>query len=140
MGYPVSTMIGIRTGGVFSGATDEVKFKKQITDIIQEWGRDVYGQRGAVEADDLDWCMSQELTAAKGTYVVIAGVFNYWSYEGTGGTAELGKLLSKKLGVEIMVMTWDEETNRIDANVFLGGHQLHDVNENSVSRIMRRIG
>ena len=67
MDYPVSTMIGIKTGGVFSGATDEIKFKKQITDIIQELGRDIYGQRGAVEAVEVEVKMGDDMNGHHST-------------------------------------------------------------------------
>jgi hypothetical protein len=115
MGYPISTMIGIRTGGVFSGTTDMEKFKKRVTKIIEEQEKEgTY--RGDLREKDLENCMSTELLATKGAYVIIAGVFNYWNYE--NGTSELGKRLSKELCVEVMVMTWDEQTGRIDSDVF----------------------
>lgn len=137
MGYPISTMIGIRTGGVFSNMTDMEKFKKQVIKIIKEQEKEGTC-RGDLSEADLEYCMSTELSAAKGSYVIIAGVFNYWDYE--NGTSKLGKRLSKELGVEVMVMTWDEQTERIDSDVFLAGQRMQEVNENPVTQLVRRIG
>ena len=131
MAYPISTMIGIRTGGVFSGSVDLDDLKKRILNVVKELNK---------EEDALcsvyDGNISAELHGHKGSYVIIAGVFNYWDYNATSNFA---KILSKELGTEVMVMTWDEQTDEIQCNVFLGGKSLSDVNENPISKIIRRI-
>lgn len=135
MAYPISTMIGIRTGGVFAGDTVMDSLKGQIIDVIAKMEEDNISC--GVSAKTLDGCISSELTAMKGSYVVIAGVFNYWDY---AKTSEFGKRLSDKLGTEIMVMTWDEDLDTFQCGIFLAGKDLKDVNEDLVSRICRRTG
>jgi len=68
-------MIGIRTGGVFSGEPILDKMKEKINELLPKYddGKPCYC--------DLDWCMSKNLTMFKGSYVVLAGVSNGWSWE-----------------------------------------------------------
>lgn len=132
MGYYVSSMIGIRTGGVFSGKTDIDDFKSRIRKVIKQIEKD----GGIVDIDKSLSCVSSELSAHKGNYVVIAGVFNYWSYDQVKLFAEA---LSTEFGTEIMVMTWDEEQNTIQCNIFLDGESLFEVTENPIGRIIRRV-
>ena len=133
MGYCVSNMIGIRTGGVFSGNTDLDDLKSRVAKIIAEM-RDT--EFNPDIADNPSHCMSRELEAHKGSYVVIAGVFNYWTYD---KSSEFAKRLSKEFGAEVMHMCWDEENDQIQCNVFLDGRSLFEVAENPIGRILRRV-
>jgi len=136
MGYYISHMIGIRTGGVFSGATDientKTRIKKIVLEMRETGGRpDLGGKDG-----DPSHCMSAELTAHKGSYVVIAGVFNYWDFE----TASIFvKRLSEEFGTEIMHMAWDEERNSVQCQIWLDGKPLFETSENPIGQILRRV-
>ena len=133
MSYYVSNMIGIRTGGVFSGNTDLDDLKSRVAKIIAEM-RDT--EFNPDIADDPSHCMSQELDAHKGSYVVIAGVFNYWTFN---QSSEFSKRLSKEFGCEVMHMCWDEENNDVQCQVFLDGRPLFEIAENPIGRILRRV-
>jgi len=126
-------MIGIRTGGVFSGETDMDDLKKRISKI----GKEMEADELPVDFDTSNpsHCLSQELVAHKGRYVVMAGVFNYWNYK---DVSEFAKRLSKEFETEIMVMTWDEGQNAVQCNIFLDGKPLFEVNENPIGQILRR--
>ena len=131
MSHTISTMIGIRTGGVFSGSIDLDDLKKRILNVVEL----------NEEEDPLcgiyDGSISAELHGHKGSYVTIAGVFNYWDY---GATSEFAKLLSEEFGTEVMVMTWDEQNDEIQCNVFLDGKPLNTTSEDPISKIIRRTG
>lgn len=134
MGYYISHMIGIRTGGVFSGETDTENMKKRISKIIAEM-RDTENDPNI--ADDPGHCMSPELTAAKGSYVVLAGVHNYWNFK----TASIFvKRLSEEFGSEVLHMCWDEQSNEVQCQIWLAGQPLFEVAENPIGRILRRVG
>lgn len=130
MAYPISTMIGIRTGGILSGSVDLDDLKKRILNIVEK----------LKEEDSLcgvyDGSISTELSGFKGSYVIIAGVFNYWDYN---RTSKFGKILSKEFGAEVMVMTWDEQNDEIQCDVFLDGESINEINENPISTIFRRL-
>ena len=131
MGYYVSVMIGIRTGGVFSGEPDVEDMKARIEKLQEEMD---------INRFDVKWAMSKNLTMHKGSYVVLSGVANYWHWEPyENGVADLAKALSKEFGVEVMAMTWDEQTNEINRGVFLDGRNLEEVNENPIGQALRRI-
>jgi len=136
MGYYISHMIGIRTGGVFSGSTDTKDMKERIKKITLEMrGTDDDPDLGGEDGDP-SRCMSQELIAHKGSYVVFAGVFNYWNFE----TASVFvKRLSEEFGTEIMHMAWDEQLNHIQCQIWLTGEPLFEVSENPIGQILRRI-
>jgi len=134
MGYYISSMIGIRTGGVGAGGTDMDDLKRRLRAVAkqmeaEDWLVDF-------DTDDPSHCMSQELVAHKGSYVVIAGVFNYWDYS---ATSEFARRLSKEFGTEVMVMTWDEERDQVQCNIFLDGEELLEVAEHPIGRILRRV-
>ena len=80
MGYYISHMIGIRTGGVFGGKTDMDDLRSRIAKIILEL-RPTENDPDIYVGDHPTRCISTELEAHKGCYVVIAGVFNYWVWE-----------------------------------------------------------
>jgi len=128
MGYYVSGMIGIRTGGVFSDETDTDDILKRVNKILKETDEPAL--------KNFDHCMSHELVATKGSYVVIAGVYNYWMPEDQMKFAER---LSKEFGTEVMAMSWDEEREDVRCNIFLDGKPLFEVSENPIGRILRRV-
>ena len=133
MGYYVSTMIGVRTGGVFSADVDVEDIKRRIQPYIDNHKE----KDGATwSTPGLDHCLSSELVSTKGGYVVMAGVFNYWSYDCSSVFAQD---LSKEFGTEVMIMSWDEERDVIQCNVFLDGRQLFEVNENPIGQVLRRV-
>ena len=110
MGYNISHMIGIRTGGVFSGKTIVDDMEERIKKIVLEMRSsdndpdpDIGGESGSPSH-----CMSRELEAHKGSYVVIAGVFNYWDFR---NASVFVKRLSEEFGLEIMNMALNEETD-----------------------------
>ena len=135
MGYYISTMIGIRTGGVFSAGVDVDDMNARIKKILDD-NRDEHKSSFGLFIDDMKFCTSRELVATKGGYVVISGVFNYWHYN---DSSEFAAALSKEFQTEVMIMSWDEEVNTIRCNIFLAGKQLFEVNENPIGQVMRRI-
>ena|SRR5690554_5751115 len=134
MGYYVDNLIGIKCGGVFSGEIDHNDLKNRIAKIIKEMRDTDYNPP---IADDPSHCLSRELTGGKGSYVTIAGVFNYWGFE---SASEFCKKLSSEFGTEIMLMSWDEQTNRVQCQIFLDGKPLFEVNENPIGAVIRRVG
>ena len=132
MSHCVSNMIGIRTGGVFSPDVDIEDMKGRIANIVAEM-RDGYYW---TDIEDDPHCISGELAAHKGGYVVIAGVFNYWIFN---RSSEFSRRLSKEFSTEVMHMCWDETNNTVQCQVFLNGHPLFEVAENPVGRILRRV-
>lgn len=114
MGYYISNIIAIRTGGVFSGATDTKDVKKRISKIIIEMRKDkTFCPDLGDDNGDPSHCMSKELNAHKGSYIVIAGVFNYWHYD---EVVEFVKRISKEFGTEVMIMSWDEQIDEVQCN------------------------
>ena len=143
MGYYVSSMIGIRTGGVFAGPSNVEDMKARIAKIVLEMRKNIYEDGAQTIPPNLgdengvpNHCMSKELRGHKGGYVVIAGVFNYWRFP---AVAEFAKRLSKEFGTEVMVMSWDEERDEVQCNIFLAGKQLFEVRENPIAQIIRRV-
>lgn len=126
MGHNNSNMIGIRSGGVFSGGADMKEAKAKINKIILETGNEY--------VLNLDGCMSRELTSRKGSYIVIAGIFNYWGFD---RASEFCLRLSVEFGSEVMLMSWDEVINEIRCQIFLDGKPLFQVSENPIGRMLR---
>lgn len=136
MGYYISHMIGIRTGGVFSGSADTEDIKDRIKKIVLEMREtDDYPDLGGEDGDP-SHCMSKELEAHKGSYVVIAGVFNYWNFE-TAST--FVKRLSEEFGTEVMHMAWNEVSNNVQCQIWFDGNPLFEVFENPIGQVLRRI-
>ncbi len=133
MGYYISHLIGIRTGGVFSEESDMDGLKKQVSSVIESLRQT---DNDVDMADDPSHCMSKELQAHKGNYVVLAGVFNYWHFE---QAEEFCKRLSVELKVEVMHMAWDEEENEVQCQIWLDGEPLFEISENPIGRILRRL-
>lgn len=134
MGYYVSHMIGIRLGGVFGGTADMDDLKSRVAKVVVEMK---LGDDPSPDiADDPSHCMSQELVAHKGSYAVIAGVFNYWSHDSASAFAAR---LSKEFGTEVMLMSWDEEKDTVECDVFLDGKSLREVVESPFNRTLRRL-
>jgi hypothetical protein len=125
--YPVSVVIGIRTGGVFSGATDMDDMGKRILKVAGALSKEGHQVR--------EGCVSGELTATKGSMVVIAGVFNYF---GEDETDEFCRALSKEFGTEVMASILTETTDSFRSGLYLDGKPIHKVSENPLGRMMRR--
>lgn len=141
MGYYVSNMIGIRTGGVFAGPTDMDSLKTIIQKVILEMraeGSTTWSEPDLGDKDgDPSHCMSHELVAHKGSYVVLAGVFNYWGFD---SSSEFVKRLSAAVGgAEIMHMCWDEQKNTVQCQIWLAGKPLFEVHEDPIGNIIRRV-
>lgn len=135
MGYYVSNMIGIRTGGVFSGDTDMLALTARIDRVRKE----VIAANPNLEKPSENvggGALSSELIGNKGSYVVIAGVFNYWTYPASSLFAQA---LSKEFGTDVMHMCWNEQLDEIQCQVWLDGRPLFEVNENPIGRILRRV-
>lgn len=128
MGYYISHMIGIRTGGVFSDETNLDDMRKRIDKLVAVC-KDEHDDFNI--QDMTTRCMSGELVAHKGSYVVIAGVFNYWNWEQANRFCEL---LCKEFGTDILHMCWNEETGQVDAGKF-----TFDEDEDSITKKLRRI-
>ena len=97
--YYVDTMIGIR-------ADDIPDLKRRIARFIST-------RRFLKNA------VSKKLVPADGCgYIVIAGVFNGWSSK---ELYELAQKISDEFQTEVMIMTWDEQTNFVSCQIFLNG-------------------
>lgn len=133
MGYYISHMIGIRTGSVFSGRVDTEDMKTRIAKVIVE-------MKDSDDAPDIDddpsHCMSGELEAHKGSYVMLAGVFNYWAFD---SAEEFAKRLSAEFGTEVMHMGWDMEQQTVQCQIWLAGKPLFEVDENPIGKILRHV-
>jgi len=129
LGYYVSVMIGIRTGGVFSPPPDLRDMEERIKNIQKELEMYYF---------ETEYAMTRHrhLTMYKGDYVVLAGVSNGWHWK---YVSKFAKALSKEFGTEVMAMTWDEQTNKINCGVFLDGRDINDVNEHPIGRTLRRV-
>ncbi len=144
MGYYVSNIIGIRTGGVFSGETDVEDVKNRIREIALKMREESEKEGSEIFDPDLGWkdgdpshCMcDKELVGSKGSYVVLAGVFNYWTFN---KVEQFAKRLSEEFGTHVMLMSWDEEHDVIKSNVYLGGKSIREINEDPISNIFRRL-
>ena len=146
MGHYNSTMIGIRTGGVFAaGEVDMPALRKRIQRVVvamqKEFdaifdARPVVGWAPSVPKKINIHCISKKLCAQKGSYVVIAGVFNYWFWD---SSSEFARRLSDEFQTEVMIMAWDEETGQIDSGIFLAGKPLNQQNENWIHQAIRRV-
>lgn len=141
MSYCVSHMIGIRTGGVFSGAVNHDDLRQRIAAtrerFIAEHPHLEKPTDGVSESDPEAGALSHEINGSKGSYVVIAGVFNYWNYN---DSSLFVAALSKEFGTEVMHMCWDEECDTVQCNIWLDGKPLLEVNENPIGQILRRVG
>ena len=135
MGYYVSNMIGVRTGGVFSGDTIMDDFKQRVVALLKQLRSEENKDWSDVQ-DDMSSAITPELHAGKGSYIVIAGVFNYWTYD---KSSEFAKRLSKEFGTEVMHMCWNEENDHVQCQIWLDGKALFEVPEDSIGKILRRV-
>lgn len=113
MGYCVSNIIAIRTGGVFSDSTDIEKLKQVVVKVAK-----CHEDLPELLQDIKTLPISVELTATKGSYAVIAGVFNY---TGFNTFAPFVQDLSKVLDTYIVYTCWNEQTNNLKSLVFSHG-------------------
>lgn len=136
MGYYVSNMFGIRCGGVFSESVDREDMRRRIAKIVLSMRDGEFPPDLGDEHGDPNHCMSAGLESHKGEYVVLAGVFNYWTYQ---SSSEFAKRLSEEFVSEVMHMCWDEENNTLQCQVWLAGQPCFEINEHPVGRILRRV-
>ncbi|MCE5328724.1 hypothetical protein LLG07_00060 [bacterium] len=135
MGYYISNMIGIRTSGVFGGKTDMADMKNRIAKIVLNMRKSGEYPDLGNKNGNISHCMSKELKAHKGSYAVIGGVFNYWGFE---EAKKFVIALSKEFQTEVMFMSWDEQTDEVQCNIYLAGKPLLEVSENPIGKILRR--
>lgn len=133
MSHCVSNIIAIRMGGVFSGPLNMDVVKEKIVGVIEGMGNE---KMGMYAASNILACMSQELVGPKGSYVVIAGVFNYWFFY---QSSEFSKTLSAEFDTEVVHTYWDEEDDTVQCQIFLRGCPMLETSENPIGRILRRI-
>lgn len=136
MGIYYSHMIGIRTGGVFSGDVDWEDIRARIAKIVLEMRPTDDNPDLGDKQGDPRHCLSKELVAHKGSYVILGGVFNYWNWE---RATVFSKRLSKEFGTEVMHMCWAEDHDEVQCNVFLDGRELFEVSENPIGKVLRRV-
>ncbi len=129
MGYPVTNIMAIRTGGALASKVDRADMLCRIRSLLDK--RD-YG----IERGRLRHCVSCELHGGKSSYVVLAGGFNYWSYE---KSSPLAQALSKEFGTEVLHLCWSEETGKTDVQIWLDGRPICEVHENPIGRTLRRL-
>lgn len=143
MGYYVSQMFGIRTGGVFSGEADMDDLRRRIATLVRQMRAEAEAADSELLPPDLgdadgdpSHCLSHELEAHKGSYVVLAGVFNYWIYR---HSTQFARRLSEAFQTEVLHMCWNEEEDTVQCQVWLAGKPLFEVAENPIGRILRRV-
>jgi len=132
MGYYVSNIIAIKSSGVFSPNFDIKKMQTIIFKIIKEMEKGKYQPN----IYNLKSCMSKELTAAKGSYVVIAGVFNYWNFR---ESSEFSKKLSKEFETEVMHMCHDHEQGILQCQIFNDGFSLCESHKLGVESYLMKL-
>jgi len=133
MGYYISVMIGIRTGGVFSSPVNLEDIEKRIKQLQEEKNSHFFNTK---------YAMTKERHMTKGDYIILAGVSNGWnwkSWSDVSGVEDFAKSLSKEFGTEVIAIAWNEQTNKLDSGVFLDGDNITNVEENPISRIIRRV-
>ena len=137
MSHYISHMFGIRLGGVFSDSADMVALKTQLASIVCTMRAEgLSPDLGDDETGDVSHCLSQELEAHKGSYAVIAGVFNYWDFARAG---EFARRVSEACSTDVMHMCWDEQRDTVQCQIWLAGKPLFESYENAIGRILRRV-
>jgi hypothetical protein len=136
MSCPITNIFGLRTGGVLSGPIDVKDVKERIIKIIEEMSNQIgqmpdLGEGGKL----LDQCMSKELSGGKGSYIVIAGVFNYWYYE---SSSQFAKRLSEEFSTEVIHVCWEEGSEKFDCMMWCNGKEFADSNESQIHKVLRR--
>ncbi len=116
MGSYVSNIIGIKTGNVFAGS-DIDELTEGITKVVQWIEEDGMYPTDIPQGRLVD-CMSLELNGSKGSFVVIAGVFNYWNYD---SSSQFAKKLSEELDTIVMHMCWHEGLNVVQCQIWRNG-------------------
>lgn len=122
MGYYISSMIGIRTHAAdFPDGISMDEIKARIVKVAER----IRIEEPDYDDDDQNFlnCISDELTGWKGSMVVIGGTFNYWTFE---NVAKFAWRLSEEFQTYVMVMTWDEERDIVNQEVFIKGKRLCD--------------
>lgn len=129
MGHWVSNMIGIRTGGVFSADLTEEEHKKLVDEIratFDEMEKDDAYVPSYVEEDMLyKYSITKEVCGGKGSYVLIGGIFNFWSWP---AVSDFATRLSKKVGY-VFAACWDEDSEKLNCQVFHDGKPRFNATE-----------
>ena len=110
--------------------------KDRISKVVLKMRETDYNPDLGSRKGNVSHCLSKQLIAHKGSYAVIAGVFNYWTFE---SVSEFVKELSKEFQTEIMLMSWDEERDIIQCQIYLAGKPLFEVNENPIGAVIRKV-
>ncbi len=116
MSYCIAHMIGVRIGEVFSGEADLAALLAVAEEIAVEMR-----ETGDAPRCPISQCMSGALEGGKGSFVVISGVFNYWTHTKAA-------------------MSMDEEIDEVRCNIYLRGQPVMEANESPLGRALRRIG
>lgn len=136
MGYYVSNLFGIRMGGVFSVDADMDEVRRRVQSLVLSMRDDIdHNPPLGGEDGDPSHCMSGELVGSKGGFVVIAGTFNYWSFD---RSTEFARRLSEVFETEVMHMCWDQETDDVQCQMYLAGRPMLEASEDPVGRVLRR--
>ena len=117
MAYPVSIMIGVCVGDVFPWKHTE-KSKKALQDQILIIAKNIVLENTLNDTIEVPCEISDILGGRKGDYMVMAGVYNSFSF----GTASLiAKAISKELECESMIMAYDCTGQTIECMVYQNG-------------------
>lgn len=117
MSYPVSIMIGICVGDVFSGNYTK-KEKEKLQNEILDIAKNIILENTLEDLDEYPNKISDILSGRKGDYMVMAGVYNTFGFD----TANLiAQSISKIKECETMVMAYDCIGQRIECMVWFDG-------------------
>jgi hypothetical protein len=140
MGYYVSNLIGIRTGGVFADAVNQDDLRQRIEQVREDFKVQhpnlIRPPSGVSSSAPEAGALSHEINGEKGSYVIIGGVFNYWSY---ASSSVFAQDLSREFQTEVMHMCWDEEAGSVQCQIWLAGKPLFETNEDPLGKILRRV-
>lgn len=120
MSHCVSNLIGIRVGSRFSGPMSEEKQRSLIGAIVNI-AKEMESEKKVTLEYGPASCLSTELAGPLGSYVILAGAFNGWTYEFSRVFAQR---LSDVCATSVMHMCWDEEEPSVRCNVWRNGKEL----------------
>lgn len=117
MSYPVSIMIGVCVGDVFSGVHTK-RSKESLQNKILNIVKKIILEKTLNDFGEYPEKTSDILSGRKGDYIVIAGVYNTFGFE----TASLiAQTISKELKCETMIMAYDMIGQKIECMVYSNG-------------------
>ena len=116
MSYPVSIMIGVCVGDVFSGIHTK-RSKESLQNKILNIAKKIILEK-TLNFGEYPEKTSDILSGRKGDYIVMAGVYNTFGFE----TASLiAQTISKELKCETMIIAYDMIGQKIECMVFSHG-------------------